>query len=901
MTHPPRALETEAKTRLEQLRPLLLLSGFGLLALALAVALAGAVLTRSFQSIEISNTLQKATQLYQAFMTDTHQLGIADRDYAEWDDAVRYVATLDPKFISANVTRETLGTLHVDLVWIVGADGREIYSGLLDRHTNVLASPAPAALVSQFRGFVASAGAPDQTQATEHIVQTSLGLTVVAARRISQTDRTRPTDAVMLFARFVGSEDLARISQTSQLKVSLISVAADDPNFSALPPSVLKWVRSSGNSTAYAIAKSRSDISGYALVRDLDDRPLALLSTDQPRDLYALGYRTTWWLLGSIAVLSLAFATSMLVLILRLRDSFRAHENAQRRLARISGQMQELILLVDANTLEIVDANDALVRMIKLGPGELHRRYLSDIFPDLEIRQLAEQAAARGAGQLLASRLARGTEPPVPVELGVTSLEEDGRSLFCLVGTDVTHRQLAAEQYRENERKLFHIAQHDSLTGLPNRLYLHARLPRVLRKAAAGNGLVAVIYLDVDNFKTINDSRGHSAGDRLLRVVAKRLRACVSVQDVVARLGGDEFVIVATLLPDVQAIDNLAGRIQAAMQAPIAIDGESVNVSVSMGIALYPDHGIDMETVLKHADIALYQAKEAGKRCHQIFSAEMNLRVSEAAALEQSLRDALGTSEIYIEYQPVIDLHSGLVASMEALVRWRHPELGIIPPSQFIPLAEQTGMILEIGKQTLSMVLADLRSWLDAGVPIVPVAVNVSAYQLERSDFVTTFANLASQAAVEPRWVCFEITESVMLKEPERVIRTLGRLRANGSRVLIDDFGTGYSGLSYLNRLPIDTIKIDRAFIRDLSTDPTRLPIVHAVIEMCRTLGLSVVAEGVETLEQLQILTEQGCNYAQGFFLSRPVAPRHCRSLLEQLRGTRPLTETVMTRALAAS
>jgi diguanylate cyclase (GGDEF)-like protein len=900
MTHPPRALETGAKSRLEQLRPLLILSGVGLLALALAVALAGAVLTRSFQGIEITNTLQKATQLYQAFMADTHQLGIDDRDYAEWDDAVRYVATLDPKFISGNVTRETLGTLHVDLVWIVGANGKGIYSGLLDRHTNTLTSPAPAALISQFRSFVASAGTPDDTEATEHIVQTSLGLTVVAARRISQTDRTHPIDAVMLFARFVGAEDLARISQTSQLKFSLLSMVADDPRFTALPPSVLKWAHSGINSNAYATAKSRSDISGYALIRDLDNQPIALLATDQPRDLYALGYRTTWWLLGSIAVLSLAFATSMLVLILRLRHSFKAHENAQRRLERISGQMQELILLVDAHTLQIVDANDALVRMIKLSPGELHRRYLSDIFPDLDIRQLAEQAAARGAGQLLASRLSRGSEPAVPVEVGVTSLEEDGRSLYCLVGTDVTHRQLAAEQYRENERKLFHIAQHDSLTGLPNRLYLHARLPRVLRTAAASNGLVAVIYLDVDNFKAVNDSRGHSAGDRLLRVVAKRLRACVSVQDVVARLGGDEFVIVATLLPDVQAIDNLAGRIQAAMQAPIAIDGESVNVSVSMGVALYPDHGIDMETVLKHADIALYQAKEAGKRCHQIFSAEMNLRVSEAVALEQALRNALGTNQLYIEYQPVIDLKSGLVASMEALVRWRHPELGIIPPAQFIPVAEQTGMILEIGKQTLGMVLADLRGWLDAEVPIVPVAVNVSPYQLERSDFVTTFANLAAQASVEPRWVCFEITESVMLKEPERVIRTLERLRANGSRVLIDDFGTGYSGLSYLTRLPIDTIKIDRAFIRDLATDPTRLPIVHAVIEMCRTLGLSVVAEGVETLEQLQILTEQGCTYAQGFFLSRPVAPRHCRSVLEQLRGSRPLTETILTRALAS-
>jgi diguanylate cyclase (GGDEF)-like protein len=900
MTHLPRALETGAKSRLEQLRPLLILSGVGLLALALAVALAGALLTRSFQSIEISNTLQKATQLYQAFMADTHQLGIDDRDYAEWDDAVRYVATLDPRFISGNITRETLGTLHVDVVWIVGANGHEIYSGVLDRSANVLSSPAPPALVGQFRDFIGGADTVDVAQPTEHIVQTSLGLTVVAARRISQTDRSHMIDAVILFARFIGPEDLARISQTSQLKFDLISVGDSDPRYRALPPSVLRWANSGLSSNAYAIAQSNARISGYAVIRDLEGNPVAVLQTDQPRDLYALGYRTTWWLLGSIAVLSLAFATGMLVLILRLRHSFKAHENAQRRLERISGQMQELILLVDASTLQIVDANDALVRMIRLSPGELRRRSLSDIFPDLDIRQLAEQAAARGEGQLLASRLSRGAEAAVPVEVGVTRLEEDGQSLFCLVGTDVTHRHVAAEQYRENERKLFHIAQHDSLTGLPNRLYLHARLPRVLRTAAASNGLVAVIYLDVDNFKTVNDSRGHSAGDRLLRVVAKRLRACVSVQDVVARLGGDEFVIVATLLQDIHAIDNLAGRIQAAMQAPIAIDGESVNVSVSMGIALYPDHGIDMETVLKHADIALYQAKEAGKRCHQIFSAEMNLRVSEAAALEQALRDALGTSQIYIEYQPVIDLKSGLVASMEALVRWRHPELGIIPTGQFIPVAEQTGMILEIGKQTLAMVLSDLRAWLDADVPIVPVAVNVSPYQLERSDFVATFADLAAQAGVEPRWVCFEITESVMLKEPERVSRTLERLRANGSRVLIDDFGTGYSGLSYLNRLPIDTIKIDRAFIRDLTTDPTRLPIVHAVIEMCRTLGLSVVAEGVETLEQLQILTEQGCTYAQGFFLSRPVAPRHCRSLLEQLRGTRPLTETVITRALAA-
>ena len=238
MTQPPRALETGAKSRLEQLRPLLILSGVGLLALAVAVALAGALLTRSFQSIELSDTLHKSTQLYQAFEADAHQLGIDDRDYAEWDDAVRYVATLDPKFISGNVTRETLGTLNVDLVWIVGANGKEIYSGLLDRRANVLTSPAPAALVSQFRGFIAGANTPDQNVSAEHIVQTSSGLTVVAARRISQTDRSHMTDAVMLFARFVSQADLERISQTSQLKFSLIGVDKNDPRYLALPPSV---------------------------------------------------------------------------------------------------------------------------------------------------------------------------------------------------------------------------------------------------------------------------------------------------------------------------------------------------------------------------------------------------------------------------------------------------------------------------------------------------------------------------------------------------------------------------------------------------------------------------------------------------------------------------------------
>jgi EAL domain-containing protein (putative c-di-GMP-specific phosphodiesterase class I) len=349
-----------------------------------------------------------------------------------------------------------------------------------------------------------------------------------------------------------------------------------------------------------------------------------------------------------------------------------------------------------------------------------------------------------------------------------------------------------------------------------------------------------------------------------------------------------------------QAIEDLVVRLRTAVSAPIVLEGQPMTVTASLGVAIYPGDGIDVNTLLKHADIALYQAKEAGRDCHRFFAADMDLRVIEHVALEQSLRHAVGSKQIFMEYQPIIDLKTGRVASLEALMRWRHPDRGVIPPSQFIPVAEKSGLIVELGRQALVQVIAQIRAWLDADVPIVPVAVNVSPLQFDRTDFAALVATLSNQAGVDPRWLRFEITESAVLKEPEKLIGTLQTLRALGSKVLIDDFGTGYSSLSYLNRLPVDILKIDRTFVRDLGKETVRTPIIGTVIELAKRLGMTTVAEGVETAEQAEMLREQGCDFGQGFHYSKPVAARHCSSLLRELSLVRKLTETMVVRAIAS-
>jgi diguanylate cyclase (GGDEF)-like protein/PAS domain S-box-containing protein len=877
------------------LRPLLIVCSLTLCALCVVVALGAHALTDSFTQVENEATRQRAVQVYQAFESDLRQLAISNRDYAEWDDAEKYVRTRDETFIGSNFSAVTLQSMFVDLVWIVDADGQERYSAAIDPRSGSIQAPAAPALLEAFRSILPHQKALAQLEPAARIVMTPRGLAAVSALEITRSDHSGKTGVIMLFARFIGPATIERVRDTSYLPVTWVPLSGPSEFLRTLPAPVIAWTQSARpRPTTFVFAPNDQRTTGYALVRTVDGSPAALLVTSGTRAILALGKRTTRYMLGAISVLFMAFGAAVAGLIIRLQHSFASREAVQTRYETIGSQLREAIVVIDAYTYDLVEANGTVLRALGCEREDLPLCRIEKLFPDITPQHLKDAASLEAGRKVHLSRLQCHDGTWIDSEVSVTAMEDRGRLLLTLVSHDVSHRKEAAALEQANRRKLLQLAQHDSLTGLPNRLYLRARLPQVLEKIANGERLLALMYVDVDHFKNINDSRGHACGDQLLQIVSKRLRAAVSMEDLVARMGGDEFVIVASLMPDRAAIDALAERMQTAVAAPIIVNDESLAVSASIGIAVYPDDGLQIDTLLKNADIALYQAKEAGRRCHRFFAADMDLRVSEHVALEQALRHAVGSHQIFLEYQPVIDLATGRMASLEALLRWRHPDRGLIPPSRFIPVAEQSQLIVDLGQQALRDVIIQQRRWLDAGVPIVPIAVNVSPAQFERVDFAGQVAQLSKEHGVDPRWLRFEITESAVMKEPEKLIATLRDL---GCCVLIDDFGTGYSSLSYINRLPVDVLKIDRAFIRDLGAGRERNAIISAVIDIARKLNLSTVAEGVETAEQAELLREQGCDYAQGYFYSKPVAVSQCRALLEQLNRERALTETLVMRA----
>jgi diguanylate cyclase (GGDEF)-like protein len=460
--------------------------------------------------------------------------------------------------------------------------------------------------------------------------------------------------------------------------------------------------------------------------------------------------------------------------------------------------------------------------------------------------------------------------------------------LVSLLNRGWRNRAAAQRQWLDQQRRLSRLARRDALTGLPNRLHLQRLLPRLLARAARDETRLALLYLDIDHFKNVNDSLGHGTGDRLLTTVAQRLRASVAPNDIVVRMGGDEFVVVATMLPDSNPVNSIAERIRMSLAVPVDIDGVALSVAASIGISIYPEDGRDPEQLLKHADIALYTAKDRGRGNHQFYTPEMNARLRERVGLERALRRALDNNELTVEYQPCFDLQNLRTVSLEALVRWRSADGGDIPPSRFIPVAEQSNLIVEIGEYVLRRVCLQLSDWQRERLPLIPVSVNISARQFDNTPLASFVAGLAQQLGIDASLVHFEITESAAMQNSQQQLGSLQALRNLGSRILIDDFGTGYSSLSYLKHLPIDTLKIDRAFVRDMASDTNDAAIVRAIVGVAKSLGLMLVAEGIESAEQLDCLRKLGCECGQGFFFSPPVPAEVCRNILWQLRGPRP-------------
>lgn len=433
---------------------------------------------------------------------------------------------------------------------------------------------------------------------------------------------------------------------------------------------------------------------------------------------------------------------------------------------------------------------------------------------------------------------------------------------------------------RDYARQLEHNANHDVLTGLANRNLLSDRLKQAIAMARRSGRMVAVLLLDLDNFKVINDSQGHATGDALLQSVANRLRSSVRQTDTVARLGGDEFVIVMPDLPVVEDAAIVASKILDVLSQPFVIASQEMYISASIGLSLYPQDGADEEILLKNVDLAMYRVKQKGRAGFYFYTEEMNVRNQERHDLQIDLRYALSRGELALHYQPKVDLHTRRIIGMEALVRWMHPVKGLISPATFIPFAEETGLIVPIGSWVLQAACRQNMALQNAGFPAIGVAVNLSARQFRHPDLVGLVRQVLEETGLEPHYLELELTESILMQETEEAVATLSQLKALGVQLSLDDFGTGYSSLSYLKRFPLDNLKIDRSFVKGITSDSHDAIIIKAVIALAHNLDLKVIAEGVETKEELEFLAGYQCDEIQGYYISRPLLPEQFQSLL---------------------
>jgi len=438
---------------------------------------------------------------------------------------------------------------------------------------------------------------------------------------------------------------------------------------------------------------------------------------------------------------------------------------------------------------------------------------------------------------------------------------------------DITDRKSAEERVK-------FLAYYDSLTGLANRTLLQDRLSKSLASAKRHREKIALLFLDLDRFKNINDSLGHSYGDMLLQELATRLQSWAREQDTVARLGGDEFIVALGSIEDATDAAIAAERIAHAIGTEFKLHDRLLNVTCSIGISIYPDHGEDVETLIKHADAAMYSAKEVGRNTFRFFTEGMNAEVSERLTLESSLRSALEKQQLYLMYQPEFNVSTGAITCFEALVRWKHPERGLVPPERFIEIAENSGMIVAIGEWVLRTACNQAKEWQREGGRSVPVAVNVSAVQFRQDGFCAMIKSVLTETGLDPRFLELELTESLLLSNEDVMFKVLGELQQMGLKLAIDDFGTGYSSLNYLKRLPVSKLKIDRSFIQDLSEGPDDVAIATAIINMAKCLNLKVTAEGVETETQLSLLRRHACDEAQGFFFGQPLPSTQVTTML---------------------
>jgi diguanylate cyclase (GGDEF)-like protein/PAS domain S-box-containing protein len=824
--------------------------------------------------IESRDVDMQTRQLQRGFATELEDLYLAMGDYAIWNETAEFARGHRPNFLSQSLNPGALVRLHVDTFLVLDRNLETRASLALDA-TSVqeYEIPADPELLAAIKQAVTSGQLNGSTDSTRGIVQRARGPGLFAVRPIFDSSGAGQPQGWIAFARAFTPSVVERMGRFSPWPVTGFPVSHLER--AGVPAEVRDWVRSSPL-TANMLTRvaGRSHVTGYLILRDQLGAPIWLVQLEIPRSAYAQARRTTLYQTILLGLLVGGFTLAAMLLLARSRRLNADRLALESRYRAIIEQAQDGLLIADARTGEIVDANPAVQEQLGFTLDELRGRSILSVLrgpndsQDPVIATLARVEPSRGIE--LVQWLKDGRQ--MDVEVSCVPIESRDRRLVSYLMRDLSERKKSQAQLLANQQRLDKLANHDTLTGLPNRLFLQAHLPEALARSQEAGHMLAVLFLDLDRFKHINDSRGHEVGDKLLQEIAKRVRAAVRPADIVVRMGGDEFVVVLNKVNAPDEVAIAATRINEVLSAPVMVDGRVLVVTVSIGVSLFPRDGATMGELLKHSDTAMYQAKDLGRNNFQVFSPQMDRTLKERVAIESSLRAGLKLQQFDVHYQPIIDIHTRRVAGLEALLRWKHPSQGFVSPERFIEVAEETGLIIPIGQFVLDRIGRDISTWREEGAHLVPVSMNVSAVQLERTKLRELVQQAMLKNRIGPQLIALELTEGSLFETRTGEFRedALASLRDLGVKIAIDDFGTGYSSLSYLKRWRVDSLKIDRSFVRDIATDPSDHAIVSAIVAMARSLNIQVVAEGIETWQQLEILRSMGCSLAQGFLFAKP-------------------------------
>lgn len=779
-------------------------------------------LLSSFLELENRRAEENLSRVDQALDQVNYALSTYTSDWSHWNDLYDFMQGKKPNFVPDNLNMTAFVNSHINLVSYWDQKKNIVVGAAVDTDDRrIIAFP------KGLEHYILSSKLFSRKNPNDDIrgyVLVESGIMLIASSMVTDGDKLLPPLGISLFGRNLNAALISKLIETTKvdLKLFLPTEIAKSTTINSIYKNL-----SSIKSGHFTKPVDEDRLNGFTLIRDIEDKPIGMLRMDVPRTIYQKGLQTINYYMISFVVLAIVFSALMLRLI---------NEMVTRRLEKLDSQLSD-----------ISSKNDLTKRVDALGSDELSSVSI-EINYMLDIIQASQEN----------------------LERRVQERTKELQSINVQLQKEISDRKTVERELVMHKEHLIRIAHYDSLTSLPNRIFFNEILDKAIQYSKRHKKMLAILFIDLDRFKNINDALGHTFGDSVLKEVASRFSTIVRSGDVLARLGGDEFIMLLNNISNSSQASGVAEKILEACTQPINVDAHELFLTASIGISLYPTDGDSLEDVQKNADMAMYKSKRNGGSGYQFYTPELDQLANEHIKLEAELRKAIKNKEFVLYYQPQFDLRTQKINRVEALIRWEHPTVGVISPIKFIPLAEETGLIMDIGEWVLFEACRAAKKWQDSGLDPILISVNVSAKQFRHQDISQLVSNALKETGLSSEYLELELTESAVMDNVDVVINKLNAVRDMGVKIAIDDFGTGYTSINYLRQLPVSIIKIDRAFIKGLPQSKDDATIASAILLLAHQLGLEVVAEGVETVEQLNFLHEKGCDMIQGYYISPP-------------------------------